>query len=121
MAYIDLHPTSDQAEVRMLSVLEQLYQTIRTCVQEVWEVPEHDIIVMAHRNTVLVQDPIAQKAGAIPELIIKINTSDTKLVDKAERLQNLIVEVWKNSFGATYPMEVWIDFFHTWGCTIDFE
>lgn len=121
MAYIDFHPTSDQAEGRMMSVLESLQRIVRTCVQEVWEVPEHDIIVMAHRNTVLAQDPIAVKAGAVPELVIKINTSDTELQDRAERLRDRIVEAWKISFGTTYPMEVWIDFFHTWGCTIDFE
>jgi len=120
MSYIHIYPTSEDAENSLLIVIEAIQLILRTCVREIWEVPENDIIVMAHRNTVLAQDPIAEKAGAVPDLIIKINTSDTKLQHRAEQLRDRIVKAWKILFGTTHPMEVWIGFFHTWGCTIDF-
>ncbi len=120
MAYIDLYPTSKEAEEKMLAGISALQQIIRICVKRVWEIPPQDIIVMAHKNTVLVQDPFAKMAGVIPEIVIKIHTSDKNLQERAEALQQFIVGAWRTSFGTTYPMEVWVIFFEAWGCTIDF-
>jgi hypothetical protein len=118
MAYVNVEPTSDSAEDQMLVCAERIRELLRESILKVWEVPETDILVMLKRNTVLMQDPSALMYGVLPQLVIKINTSDIGLQPKAMLLMKNILEAWEQTFGSSYPIEVWIDFFDTWGTNI---
>ena len=120
MAYVDIYPSSNEAEAKMARRIADIRFYVRAAIKQEWDIAEHDIIVMAHKNTILSQDPFAVDKDAVPELVIKINTSDTELQNRAERLGNRIVSLFQVSF-SDISMELWIGFFHTWGCTINFS
>jgi len=118
MAYTNVEPTSYAAERKMTAVGAQIQELIRSCILEVWKVPETDILVMLCENKVLVQDPKAQLFGIIPDLVIKISTSDTELQPLADALKESILTAWENELGTSIKIEIWIDFFDTWGTNI---
>lgn len=74
---------------------------------------------MTHHNTVMEQDLEAVKIGACPDPVIKINTSDDKK-SLAKNLKDKILERFEVVL-IGISMEIWINFFHTWGCNINFE
>ena len=116
MAYVDIYPTYRWAELHLCTSGVQML--IRKAIAEIWEVPVTDIIVMLHRCTVFVPDPVAAAAGTLPDAVVKINTSDEALKEKAAALRDRLVAEWRSFFGGEITAEIWIGFFHSWGCTI---
>jgi len=118
MAYTNVEPTSHTAERKMTAVGAQIQELIRSCIFNVWQVPETDILVMLCENKVLVPDPKAQLFGVIPDLVIKIYTSDIELQPLADALKERILTAWAEQLGTDIKVEIWIQFFHTWGTNI---
>lgn len=121
MSYIEIYPKNANAQGKLTQQSEQLFALLVGCVEKAYGVPEHDIIAELNSCSVIKFNPRAMELKAAPDVVIKISTSDIEFEEKAEELKDLVVEGWKQLFGEDLTMECWLDFFHTWGCTIDFD
>ena len=120
MAYIRLFPKSAQAEQRLAddatSVMNLLYQATK----DVFNVPDHDIIVELNRCTALAFNATAVSNAAVPDVVIQIATSDRELQPQFQALCDEIVSKWDAQFRKTFKIELWVNLIDTWGCNIDF-
>ena len=121
MAYIEIFPKSIEAQQRLTDhsalVMDILYQATK----KVLHVPDHDIIVELNQCTAIAFNSLAVQASAVPDVVIKISTSDHDLQPKFQSLCDLIVSNWSAQFGSTLKLEIWINLINTWGCNIDFN
>ena len=53
--------------------------------------------------------------------MIKVQTCDVEHKQEAKILGEAIVEDWNRIMGSDRTVEIWIDFFHTWNCNMEFE
>ncbi len=121
MSYIEVYPKNTKAQDKLSKESEPLFTLLVGVVEKAYGVPEYDIIVELNRCSVIQFNAKAIELNVAPDVVIKISTSDTEFMDNAEELKDLLVSGWKELFGADLTMECWLDFFHTWGCTIDFS
>ena len=121
MSYIEIYPKNMKAQDILSKQSEPLFALLVGGVEKAYGVPEHDIIAELNSCSVIGFNTKALELNAAPDVVIKISTSDKEFMEKAEELRDLIVEGWKELFGEELTMECWLDFFHTWGCTIDFD
>ena len=126
MAFVQIEPQSKYSENLLLGADKVVREIIRTSIADVWNVPANDIIINIQRCVVASPDPTAVALGAIPDVVIKINTSGGSnfirtLVMKfhAKRLADRIETQWRKEVGDCLQSEIWIRFFHTWGITFD--
>lgn len=115
MAFIDIHPNGRNAEHVLYDHRIRVTFMLRRTVAEVFGVPESDIIVNLHRNTVIYTDFRSQELGSVTDVIVKISTSDTELKEKAGTLRDAIVAKWQNVLTGIMSAEIWISFFDEWG------
>ncbi|MET3615779.1 hypothetical protein ABID16_004126 [Rhizobium aquaticum] len=88
--------------------------------KDVLEVPDHDIIVELNRCTTIAFNQSAMNAGAVPDAVIQIATSDHELQPRFQTLCDQIVSRWDAQFGKTLKMELWVNLIDTWACNMDF-
>lgn len=120
MAYVRLFPKSAEAEHRLVddatSVMKLLYQATK----DVFNVPDHDILVELNRCTTIAFNATAVENGAVPDVVIKVATSDRELQPEFQSLCDQIVRRWDAQYGKTFKIEIWVNLIDTWGCNIDF-
>ena len=121
MSYVEIIPKSKKAEEILLENKEKIFDGIGQCILDVFRIPETDMILELHRCTVIATDERAVRLESAPDVVIKLSTSDMEFKEKAEELSDRIVDSWNNILGKAVTMELWIRFFHTWGCNIDFD
>lgn len=121
MAYIEIFPKSAEAQKqltdRCASVMDILYQATK----EVLNVPDHDIIVELNQCTAIAFNSLAVHAAAVPDVVIKISTSDHDFQPKFQSLCDHVVSNWNAQFGSALKLEIWINLINTWSCNIDFN
>lgn len=121
MAYIEIIPKSTEAQQRLTencaSVMDILYQATK----EVLNVPDHDIIVELNQCTAIAFNSLALHAAAVPDVIVKISSSDHDFQPKFQSLCDHVVSNWDAQIGNTLKLEIWINLINTWGCNIDFN
>ncbi len=121
MSYIEIYPKSINAQDQLVENSEAVMALLQKAVKAVFEVPESDIIIELHQCTVLAFNPEAIKANAMPDVVIKLSTSDTYLKPRAQFLTDRIVADWKNQFQDQFAMELWVNFMDNWGTNIAFD
>ena len=121
MAYIEVFPKSMNAEQRLKSDSDAMMGVFYNAAKDVLQVPEHDIIVEFNRCTTLGFNPMAVQTNSVPDVVVKISTSDSELQTKFPDLSARIVEAWDTQFGGSLKIELWLGLIHTWGCNIQFE
>ena len=121
MSYIGIYPKNSKTQEILTKESDCLFALLVESVKAAYGVPEYDIIAELNGCSVIKFNAKALELNAAPDVVIKISTSDKELMEKAEELKDLIVEGWKKLFGEELTMECWLDFFHTWGCTVDFD
>jgi hypothetical protein len=121
MAYIEIFPKSTEAQQRLTdncaSVMKILYQAT----QEVLGIPDHDILVELNQCTAIAFNSQAVHATAVPDVVIKIASSDHDFQPKFQTLCDQVVSSWDAQFGNTLKLELWINLINTWGCNMDFD
>lgn len=121
MTYIAIFPKSAEAEQRLArdpaTVMKLLFQTAK----DVFNIPDHDIIVELNRCTAIAFNGAAVDNGAVPDVVIQIATSDRELQPQFQVLCDQIVSMWDAQFGKTFKVELWVNLIDTWGCNIDFD
>lgn len=120
MAYVRLFPKSAQAERQLADDATSVMNLLQQATRDVLEVPDHDIIVELNRCTAIAFNQSALNAGAIPDVVIQIATSDHQLKPRFQALCDQIVSRWDAQPGQTLKIELWVNLIDTWGCNIDF-
>lgn len=121
MAYIEIHPKSTASQEVIMGKKDELFKAVGEAVLLTFDIPEYDMIIEIHECSVIAVDSRAVKAESLPDAVLKLNTSDIQFHNLAETLKDRIVDAWNRVMGKEVTMECWIDFFHTWGCNIDFD
>lgn len=120
MAYIAMFPKSAEAEQRLAhdsaSVMDLLYRATK----DIFNVPDHDIIIELNRCTAIAFNATAVENAAVPDVVIKIATSDRELQPQFQALCDEIISRWDAQFGEAFKIELWVSLIDTWGCKIDF-
>ena len=121
MAYIEIFPKSAESQKKMTdhhtSVMDMLYAGTK----EILNVPDQDIIVELNQCTAIAFNSRAVQASAVPDVVVKISTSDHHFHPKFQSLCDHIVSNWNAQFGNTLKLEIWVNVIDTWGCNIDFS
>lgn len=121
MAYIAIFPKSAEAQQRLTDNSASVMTILSQVTKEVLDVPDHDIIVELNDCTAMAFNPLAVCRGAVPDVIIKIATSDRDLQPLFQSLCNEIISRWNAQFADTLKLELWINLIDTWGCNMDFN
>ncbi len=120
MAYIAMFPKSAEAERRLAHdstlVMALLYQATK----DIFNVPDHDIIVELNRCTTIAFNATAVENAAVPDVVIKIATSDPELQPQFQALCDEIVSRWDAQFEKTFKIELWANLIDAWSCNMDF-
>lgn len=121
MAYIEIFPKSAEAQQRLTdncaSMMDILFQTTK----DVLNIPEHDIIIELNQCTAIAFNSMAVKAASVPDVVIKISSSDRDFQFKSQPLCDQVVANWDAHFENTLKLELWLDTINTWGCNMDFS
>jgi hypothetical protein len=120
MAYIEIHPKSANAHQRLADKGERIMELLQAAAKEVLGVPDHDIIVELKQCTTISFNALALSSNAVPDVVVKIATSDSDLQPHFEALCAEIVSRWNALFDAPLKLEIWVSIIDAWGCNIDF-
>lgn len=121
MAYIEIYPQNLRAQVTLKDKEDLVFDLLVDCVKKVFQVPENDIIVALHECSTISFNRSAVALDVTPDVLLKLNTNDVQFKEKAEELKDMIIDQWDYLLGKVLKVECWINFFHTWGCNIEFE
>ena len=121
MAYIEIFPKSTETQQRLADHSAPMMDILYQATKRILNVPDHDIIIELSHCTAIAFNSLAVQASAVPDVVIKISTSDHDLQPKFQSLCDLIVSNWGAQFGSTLKLEIWINLINTWGCNIDFN
>ncbi|MFM2278041.1 MAG: hypothetical protein RLZZ444_272 [Pseudomonadota bacterium] len=121
MAYIEIHPKFPEAQQRLTSDCVALMSFLQAATKEVLGVPDHDIIIELNQCTALIFNSLAVSSDAVPDVVIKIATSDKELQPRFAALSDEVVAKWNAQFGSSFKLELWINLIDTWGCNIEFS
>lgn len=121
MAYIAIFPKSAEAQQRLTDNRVSVMNILNQVTKEVLEVPDHDIIIELNQCTAVAFNSLAVRRGAVPDVVIKIATSDHDLQPLFQTLCDQIVSRWNAQFVNTLKLELWINLIDTWGCNMDFN
>jgi hypothetical protein len=119
MAYIAIFPKSAEAQQRLADHNASVMNILSQATKDVLNVPDHDIIVEMNQCTAMAFNPLAVSRGAVPDVVIKIATSDRDLQPRFQTLCDEIVSRWDMHIGNGFKLELWINAIDTWGCYID--
>ena len=121
MAYIEIFPKSPEAQQQLTdhsaSVMDLLYRVTKS----VLNVPDHDIIIELNQCTAVAFNASAVQAAAVPDVVIKISTSDHDLRPSFQNLCDQVVSNWDAQFGNTLKIELWMSSIDAWGCNMGFN
>lgn len=119
MAYIEILPKSSEAQARLedscASVMDLLYHAAK----DVLKVPDHDIIIELSQCTTIAFNSLAVKASSVPDVVVKIATSDEHLQPKFQALCEQIISSWDAHFSHSLKIELWINLIDTWGSNVE--
>lgn len=121
MSYFEIFPKNKEAEALMVKEQDELFQLLEKCASEAFGIPAYDIVCELNECKVITFSENNKKLNVAPDVLIKISTNDIEFKDKAKYLKDLVVDGWNKLFSKEVAMELWIDFFHTWGCNIDLD
>lgn len=121
MAYISIFPKTAEAQRRLTEGCAGLMSILSGATKEVLDVPDHDIIVELNQCTVLAFNPQAVNTGAVPDVVIKIETSDLDLQSRFDVLRDEVLTRWNAEFQGLVKIELWISLIGAWGTNIDFS
>ena len=121
MAYIEIFPKSAEAQRRLTDDINPVMDILSQATKQILKVPDHDIIVELNQCTTLAFNPLAVENGAIPDVVIKISTSDHDLQPDFEALSEQIINRWSTHFGSSLKTELWISLIETWRCNMDLQ
>ncbi|AZO45269.1 hypothetical protein LB559_06540 [Mesorhizobium sp. BR1-1-3] len=119
MAYIEIFPKSTETQQRLADHSAPMMDILYQATKRILNVPDHDIIIELNQCTAIEFNSLAVQSSAVPDVVIKISTSDHDLQQKFQSLCDLIVRKWSAQFGNTLKLEIWINLIDTWGCNID--
>ncbi|TIU68359.1 MAG: hypothetical protein E5V66_00860 [Mesorhizobium sp.] len=120
MAYIEIFPKSAESQGILTGDCDVVMSVIHQATKDVLNIPDHDIIVELNHCTAIGFNALAVHTKAVPDVVIKISTSDHDLQPKFETLCARIVAKWDAHFEIKLKLEIWINLIDTWGCNIDF-
>lgn len=118
MAYIEIFPKSAAAQRHLTDNINPVMDMLFRATKEILNVPDHDIIVELNQCTALAFNALAVENGAIPDVVIKISTSDHHLQPEFEALSEQIVSRWSSDLGMSLKMELWISLIDSWRCNM---
>ncbi|RWB57062.1 hypothetical protein [Mesorhizobium sp.] len=121
MAYIEIFPKSIESQKELADRRTSVMDILYAAAKETLNVPDHDIIVELNQCTAIAFNSLAVQASAVPDVVIKISTSDHEFQPKFQSLCDHIVSKWNAQFGNTLKLEIWVNVINTWGCNIDFN
>nr|WP_288454265.1 hypothetical protein [uncultured Pseudomonas sp.] len=121
MAYIEIFPKSAAAQAQLTECCAQLMDMLQGAVRSVFKLPEHDIIIELDQCKVLAFNASAVRAAAVPDVVIKVSTSDVELRPEFQALCDQIVSGWNAQFGDSLGVEVWVSVIEAWGCNLSFD
>lgn len=121
MAYITILPKSVEVQQRLthdcVAVMNILHQAVKT----VFNVSDNDIIVELNQCVTIAFNPSAIEALAVPDVVIKIATSDHEFRPEFQTLCDHVLDSWNATFEDPLKLEVWVDVIDTWGCNIELD
>jgi hypothetical protein len=120
VAYIEIFPKSIAAQQRLTDSCAAVMALLFQSAKDVLNVPDHDIIIELNQSTAIAFNAEAMKAASVPDVVIKISTSDHELQPRFPALCDEVVKNWDALFGTTLKSEVWVNLIETWGCNMDF-
>lgn len=121
MAYIEIFPKSVQAQERLTADCETVMSLVSQTVKDILDVPDHDIIVELNQCTSIRFNALAVNNAAVPDVVMKIATSDHHLKTKFDALGDRLVMSWNAHFGSGFKVEIWMNLIESWRCNIEFE
>lgn len=121
MAYAEIFPKNKIIERELVDKQDEIMSTLFKTVASVYGIPQYDAIVELHQCTTIAFCKEAVEAESAPDAVIKVQTCDVEHKPEAKALGEAIIEDWNRIMGSDRTVEVWIDFFHTWNCNMDFE
>ena len=121
MAYIEIFPKSVEAQQLLVDSCDSMMRLLFQSAKEVLGVPDHDIIIELNQCTAIAFNSLAVNEAAVPDVVIKISTSDHELKPRFQALCDEVVKNWDTHFGKTLKMEVWVSLIDAWGCNMDFS
>lgn len=120
MAYIEIYPKFPEAQQRLTGECVAMMELLHAATKDVLGVPDHDIIIELNQCTAASFNSLAVSLNAVPDVVIKIATSDKELQPRFQALCDQIVGGWNAQFGSSLKLELWVNLIDTWGCNIDF-
>lgn len=121
MAYIEIFPKSAEAQQQLTDKSDSVMKLLHHATKSVLNVPDHDIIIELNQCTAIAFNASAVQAAAVPDVVVKISTSDHDLRSDFQNLCDQVVINWDALFGDTLKMEVWVSSIDAWGCNMGFD
>lgn len=121
MAYIEVFPNSAAAQQNLTDNSAAIMDLLQGASKSALNVPDHDIIVVLNSCTAIAFNVSAIREGAVPDVVVKISTSDIELQSQFQNLCDQIVSDWDAQFGSLLKMEVWVSAIEAWGCNVSFD
>lgn len=121
MAYIEIHPKSPEAQQRLTDECASVMDLLHLATKSVLNVPDHDIIIELNQCTAIAFNPVAMQAAAVPDVVVKISTSDHDLRPDFQNLCDQVVSSWDAQFGNKLKLELWISSIDAWGSNMGFN
>lgn len=112
-----IQPTSMQVMAAAAEQQKGIFDLLHATIANTLNVPETDILSILERNF-----PIASRAAEIdgktvmPDLIIKMHTSDLRILVHGRKLKKELEKAWEVS-DLKFSIEIWICWFPIWGHT----
>ncbi len=121
MSYIAILPKSANAEQQLVENSPLVMDILYKATKDTFNIPDHDIIVELNKCSVIAFNPAAVAASSVPDVVIKISTSDHDLQPRFQPLCDRIVADWDQKLGKELKLEIWVNLIDTWGTNIDFS
>lgn len=114
MTYISILPKNENAQSRMTDNRDAVMDLLCSAAKDVLQIPDTDIIAELNRHIPASFNQAAQLSGAVPDVVMKIATSDDYLEARFQTLCERVIEDWNRHF-ADLKLEVWVSLIDAWG------
>lgn len=121
MAYIEIYPKSAAAQQKLTDNSAALMDLLQHAAKSALNVPVHDIIIELNSCTAIAFNASAMREGAVPDVVVKISTSDLQLQPQFQTLCDQVVSGWDAQFSNMLKVEVWVSPINSWGCNMSFD
>ena len=121
MAYIAVFPKSIKVQQNLTEDFTAMMNILHKTTKDVLNVPDYDIIVELNACSAIAFNPLAVQANSVPDVVIKIATSDLDLQSEFQTLCERIVDTWDIHFEKTLKLELWVNTISAWGCNMEFS